>query len=264
MALSVGRDGDLVIVDQANRRLQRFRAGQMVSSVPLPNGAIQDLALTQDGRVAALDRLVDANVRVLDGSGAVAATLPLVAAGLREGASATALFVDANGIYVEREHASVVRLAAADGRDDGSHTELWGRPSRDGSQLLRAAIFDRAAGDVNVTAHERASDAQAFVRRVRFGGPILHVMMLDSDARGSIYVAVDVGRESDLPPHRIDDEHGELVRLSRAGAPTGMLRIAPPDGTIETFRALTVADDGAVYQLIASDGGVEVVRWTFP
>ncbi len=264
MALSVAPDGEVIVVDQANRRLQRFRDGRRIASVALASAGVQDLAQLPQGRVAVLDRLADATVRVHDSSGAVTSTISVLGGPIAEGASATGVFADEHGVYIEREHGALIRIAGPDGQANEGRDTLWGRPSRDGTLTLRAAIFDRRAGDVDVSAHERASDAASFVRRVRFGGPILHVMMLDSDARGSIYVAVDVGRESELAPYAITDEHGEVVRLAHDGAITGSLRIAPAHGAVETFRSVTVGDDGAIYQLIVRDDGVEVVQWRIP
>src|SRR5205823_162122 len=103
-----------------------------------------------------------------------------------------------DGIYVERDHEAVVRIADAAGHSDPNRRELAGRPSRDGRLLLAAEIADAGAGDVLVSAVDRASGQPAWKQPIHLGVPIVHIITLDSDAAGLVYLAVDVGRETTI------------------------------------------------------------------
>jgi hypothetical protein len=202
-------------------------------------------------------------VQVWGADGKLANEVPLVGKGITEGGATTGVFADEQGIYVEREHGAVVRVAGADGTSDPERPELAGRPSRDGRLLLRAAIADRAAGTFVVQAFDRASGAAAWTRTLSVGAPILHLLLLDSDRRGLIYAAAATGRESTEPPYPILDETITVARLDEQGAPRGTLVLPPLPAADETFRPLCVDDDGAIYEMVPTADALEVVRYSF-
>lgn len=225
MAIAAGRDGQLAVVDQVNRRILRYKDGKLVGTVALGGDTVQDLAFAKDGKLLVLDRLVDGNVQVYGADGKLVDELSLAGRGVPEGGSVTGLFADDDGVYVERDHEAVVRIADASGRADANRPELVGRPSRDGSLLLAAEISDAAAGDVTVSAVDRASGQPAWKQLVHLGIPIVHVITLDSDKAGLVYLAVDVGREAREPPYPIVDERILVARLGGGGALRGLLEI---------------------------------------
>jgi hypothetical protein len=188
----------------------------------------------------------------------------LSGAGLPEGGAVTGVFSDDDGVYVEADHDKVVRIADADGRADPNRPQLVGRPTRDGRLLITAALAGRGAGEATVSAFDRASGQPAWSQVVPFGAPVLHLVMLDSDAAGQVYLAADVGQESDAPPYPILDERIVIARLGSGGAPRGSITVPAFPTADETFRPITVDDSGAIYVMAAGDRGLEVVRYTFP
>jgi len=259
----VAAGGDVVVVDQINRRVQRFHNGKLVSTIQTGSDTIQDAAVA-GGKTLLLDRLADKNVQVYGADGKLTNELPIVGKGVPEGGGVTGLFADDQGIYVEREHATLVRIADASGNADPNRPELIGRPSRDGRSLLKAAIADRANGQIAVSAFDRQSGAPLWTQTIQVDEPILHIFTLDSDLHGRTYVAVDVGRESPAPPYQIVDEKIVVARLDQNGAPAGAIE-APPLGTAdETFHPITIDDDGAVLIEYPRDSGLDVVRFVFP
>lgn len=260
MALTVSGDGEVAVLDPRNRRVQRFRAGT-VAETSLPAEAVQDLARTPDGRLIALDRLGAATVTVLERDGRVGATIPLRGGAITEGGAVTGVFADADGIYVEREHREVVRVADASGREDPARPTLWGRPSRDGAQLLRAAMEDRARGTVRVTVAARENGAVDWSTVVPMGGAVVHLVMLDSDAAGRVYAAAEVG---EFTPDGVRSAGITVVRIDRAGVVDGTLRLPAPEGGDEIFRPMCVDDAGAVYVMVPGREGLEVRRYEVP
>jgi hypothetical protein len=260
-SLSVDASGDVAVLDQVNRRVQRFRDGRFVGSLPLPSEAAQDLATSADGRVAVLDRLGAPSLTLFDAAGRPARTVPLVGGPIAEGGAVTGLFAAADGLYVEREHRELVRLTDARGEPDPARSTLWGRPGRDGATLLRAAIADRPRGMVTVSAASRATGAMDWSRTVALDGMVLHLVLLDGDRRGRAYLGAVVGRELS---GAITDPHALVVRFDRAGAPDATLRLPAPPEADELFRPMAIDDEGHVFALSPGPDGLSLVEYSFP
>src|SRR5688572_24569503 len=84
MSIVAGEGGELVVVDQVNLRVQRFRDGKMVSSISASE-TVQDVALGPAGKTVLLDRLADQKVQVFDADGKLINEAPIVGKGLKEG-----------------------------------------------------------------------------------------------------------------------------------------------------------------------------------
>jgi hypothetical protein len=117
---------------------------------------------------------------------------------------------------------------------------------------------------VLVSAIDRSSGQPAWKQPIHLGIPIVHIITLDSDAAGLVYLAVDVGHETASAPFQIYDEHILVARLGSGGAPRGMLSIPPLPTADESFRPITVDDDGSLYVMVAGDNGLAVTRYVFP
>ena len=259
-ALAIDAAGDVAVLDQVNRRVQRFRAGRFIGSLPLPNEAAQDVATTADGRVAVLDRLGDPSLTLFDAAGRPSRTVPLVGGSITEGGAVTGLFAAPDGLYVEREHRELVRITDARGEPDPARSTLWGRPTRDGRSLLRAAIADRLRGLVTVSAASRATGAMDWSRTVALDGLVLHLVLLDGDRRGRAFVGAVVARES---AGVFTDAHVLVVRFDSAGAPDGTLRLPASPEADELFRPIAINDDGQVFALSPGPDGLALVEYPF-
>jgi hypothetical protein len=261
MAIAAGAGGELSIVDQVNRRVERFVGGRLASTLAIGGDTVQDIALGEGGRTVLLDRLADRNVQVYDAAGKLVNEAPLVGPGVPEGGGVTGVFSDDKGIYVEREHAALVRIADPSG-NRGDRAELPGRPTRDGRLLVSAAIADRAAGLVRLRAFDRTTLAPAWESVVELGAPPLALQMLDSDRHGSIFIAASTGHESPEPPFAMVDEAIAVVRVGPGGQPRGRVLVPSAPSPDETFRPVSVDDDGNVYLMVPGESGLTVVRYT--
>src|SRR5206468_11932365 len=63
MALAVA-GGEVAVVDQINRRVERFKDGKLAATIPIGGDTVQDLAVAPGGRTVLLDRLVDGTVQI--------------------------------------------------------------------------------------------------------------------------------------------------------------------------------------------------------
>lgn len=262
MALVAGPRGELAVVDQVNRRVERFAGGKLVGTLSVGGDTIQDIALGDGGRTVLLDRLADKNVQVYDRDGRLLNEAALLGEGIPEGGGVTGVFTDDKGIYVEREHGSLWRIADAAG-NTVPREQLPGRPTRDGRWFVTAAIADRGQGTVRLRAFDRATRQPAWESTVSVEAPLLAVLMLDSDRQGMIYLGATTGHESPQPPFAIVDEAIVVVRVGMGGQARGAIRLPVPPGPDETFRSLSVDDDGDILALQPGPAGLDVVRYSF-
>lgn len=261
MGLSVAPDGSVLIVDQVNRRIERYRDGKPVSTTPIGGDTVQDLALLPEGRLAVLDRFVDKGVQIYESDGRL--LNDVVLGGQTELGSLTGVFADASGVYVEREHGLVLRIADASGNRVTGERELPGRPSRDGQLVISAALLERQSGQFLVRAIDRVKGSPVWERVIQLPTPILHMVMLDSDKQGRIYAAAVTALEEQVPPYRLTDEALFVVQLGRDGSERGRLKLPPLHGSDETFRPVSVGDDGSLYVMRSSESGLTVTRYVF-
>lgn len=264
MAIVGAAAGELLVVDQQNLRVQVFEDGRVVRSFDVTD-TTQDLALTRDGGAVALDRLADRSVKLYGEDGKLKNEIPIAGEKIPEPGLVTGVFTDDEGIWVEREHGSTVRIAGPDGVVDDARPELPGRPTRDGRGVLAATVTDRARGLMAVTMFERANLEHRWSRAIEFRAPLLYVVALDSDRQGRVYLAVLVGREREVEPFDIYDEGLVIVCLAaETGASVGTIETGPLGGGNETLRPVSVDDAGTVYVLRQDAEGAEVRQFRFP
>ena len=264
MSLVVDGSGSLLVLDEHNRRVQRFGPdGRLISSLTIGSQAAQDLAIDDKGRTLVLDRLGQPGIEVYGADGKLAERLPVVGGLVREGGAITGVFADKDGVYVENEHDDLVRVADGAGKPTGLTESMPGRPTRDGRLYLKAGIIDKAAGRVYVQAHD-AQQQLVWETPLNLGRPLLHVLLLDSDRQGHVYLGVEVGRE-DPTTHSFSELATLVMRLgASSGVLDGVLTLPPcSSGAVESFRPLTVGDDGTVYQMVVGPKGVTVTAYRF-
>src|SRR5215468_6799834 len=172
MSLAVGKKGDLWVLDQVNSRIQHYDStGKLAGSIPVAE-TTQDLALGPHGELFTLDRVGKSEVIAYDAAGRALARDAVVGGPIDEGGAVTGLFVDENGVYLEREHTDSVKIGGGDGQFDAERPVAPGRPSRDGSAFLRAAIGGRGSTAVTVTVFG-SDGTQRWQKPVRFPHGIL-------------------------------------------------------------------------------------------
>jgi hypothetical protein len=244
---------DLLVLDQVNGRLARYDdKGRLLSTSDAPH-TVQDLAVGKDGTVAMVDRLVDKTITLVDPSGRKIGELPLTR--VPESGLVTAVVVDGKDVYVEKEHGALVLIGGTDGKPADEAVELSGRPSKDGALLLTAGLSSKPQGRAYVNAFDRKTQALRFARTVLFPRPSQAIVLLDSDAKGKIYLGVAAGDPGDAYIACLDPADGHV--LGRVVLP---LSHTPE----EAFRDFTVGDDGTIAFAVRTDDGVQYRTATCP
>jgi hypothetical protein len=256
-SLTVDTLGRTVVLDNVNERIVRYdQSGQVIDTFPVPLHAPQEIVAAPDGSLLVMDRLVDEKIAILDEQGRVQGELPLVGEGLEQGGSATGLFSDAEGIYVENEHSQVYRVGDLAGRVDNERQKLDGRPSKDGKSLVSVRLLDREGGKFMVRVVDRSTDELRLQKQVVMTKPLIDLVFLDTDLEGRIYAGAHVGRE--IEPGKLSGEAIHVVCLGSTGAVEGTAVLPANTGGEETFRDLSLLGDGVLVYMERSEQGVVV------
>jgi hypothetical protein len=246
--MSVAAAGrEIVVLDQVNRRLVRYdRNGLAHAAGDAPDTA-QDIAVASNGTVAMLDRLSGKNVTLVDERGRTIGQLPLPSR-VGDTGLLTGVFVDGSTVYVEREHGTLVPIGTTGGDPVDEAASLMGRPSRDGTLLLTALISSSSAGQVTLNAFDRGKGASRFARVYQFAKPTTAIVLLDTDARGTIYLGVAAGGAGE----------GQIACIDpRSGQALGRVAVALSTTPEESFRDFAVQDDGTIVYAVRSEEGVD-------
>jgi hypothetical protein len=251
MSLALDGQGRTWVLDEINRRVVRRGAdGSVETAIQLDQRLPEDIAVARDGSIAVLDRLGDKDVTLYDDDGTLRGKLSLAGDGIGDTGEVSGVFVDGTDVYVERRHTELVLLGDTSGNPAQPRSSLAGRPTRDGTALLGAAIVDATAGRVRVTSTERDSGKLRFDRELQLWPTVHAILLLDADRAGTIYFATEVQRAGQSPTvvlSCLDPQSGVVV--GGAMLPANTL----PE---ESLRDLAVLDQGGVVYAHRSEAGV--------
>lgn len=262
MSLAVTPHGDILVLDQVNERIVRFGSdGKARAEVSVTQQAPQDITVAQDGTLAVLDRLGDKTVALIDPeANKLKGELPLKGKSIPDPGLVTGTFVLDGSVYVEREHAALVRIGDLSGQADPTQPVLPGRPSRDGEFFLAARISDSVEGRLVVYFLDRWTYEQRMARELWLQFPLLYITLLDTDLAGTVYVAV-VGQ---LPTGKANPPNAPGMRLyclePAEGKVIGQAELIYSPMPEETFRDLVVLDEGGIVYQVRTEAGVTLRR----
>lgn len=257
MSFAVDDRGRAFVLDQVNARVSVFEGGNAVRTLPLPADTFQDIALRDDGGLAVLDRFGAESVAYLNPEGSLTHEVALAGEGVPSGGDVTALFQRGDGTWVEVQHASLVRIADADGNALAERDVVAGRFAPDGS-LLRMSKSGASAASLAII--EPGARPRALAR-VEFPLPVWQLLALETDASGRIVVAADLYQEGPAPAFELLDARETLVVLSREGAELSRFELPASSGAEESLRRVRVGADGSVYHMAFAEAGVSVRRF---
>jgi len=261
-SLVVDSQGRVMILDQVNSRVVIVEDGQAVGEIGIPAVTFEDLRVDEDGKVILLDRLARRSIAIIDSNGNLLGELDLEGLGVSEGGGVTGLFQRRDGTWVEVEHRDLVQVADSEGRASDERRRVPGRFwDRAGSYLV-ARLDGPQAAVVGVRSAARPEPGARLLTRVEFPIRVLHLMALESDHSGMIFLAARLARFAERHPFEVLEERIEVVKLSREGAELGRVSLPVSPVALEQFRPFFVTADGTIYHLALDDHGATLRRVT--
>lgn len=241
---------EIVVVDQVNGRVVRYdKSGRVTSTSDVPV-TVQDVAVAPDGTTVLLDKLGEKTLTLTDPNGRRVGELSLRDPRVGDPGLLTGVFVDGKDVYVEKEHGALVKVGDTDGKAAGDDApQLTGRPSKDGVLVLTAGFQSQPAGRAWLNAFDRKKGALRFARAIQFPRPGHSIVLLDTDAKGTIYLGAWAGDGHEVTITCLDPGDGHP--LGRVVTPIS----ATPE---ESLRDFAVGADGTIVYALRSDDGVEL------
>jgi hypothetical protein len=260
-SLAMGPNNTLYVLDQVNHRISLFdKQGKAVGQMPVPVIVPEDIAVGKDGTVAVLDRVRDKTVAILRPDGTLAGQLPLEGRGIPEGGGVTSIVVDGKDVWAEKETGQLIQLGSTSGTASEDRTTIPGRPSRDGHFFVSAGVSDPSTGLMYVAAINRPELDHRFTRNIKAPAPAPSILMLDTDVKGIIYMAVQVqyGEQT-------EDTIVQLLCMEpKQGAIIGSSTLPANVMPEESFKDFEVLDEGGVLYSYKTENGVEIRHYTCP
>jgi hypothetical protein len=258
MSLAVSQKGEILILDQVNRRVQRFDSGgNLLGQIAIASEATEDIAMASDGSwlwalVSEPDGFRLERYSVSGTSPSSSSSYPLS----RSIQLATGVFVTGSDVWIEQRHELQTRVVSS-GQvlpPDVQRHDVLGRPDRSAAGLrLSAARTGRRRARVLRVA---PGDTTWPLFDVTTPLPLLAIQELASDRGGRVFLGLLLGQP---------ELDGSLSRVRRVmvvvdGSKARAVELAVEMAT-DAFRPLAVSPDGAVHQLQTTEEGVTVRRW---
>ncbi len=257
MSYAVDSRGRALVLDQVNARVEVFEPGREPKTIHLPGDTFQDIALTKKDGLVVLDRLTTASVAYVDADGKLTHEVGLEGKGVPEAGNVTGLFQRDDGTWVEVSHANLVRVADADENPDLERPILQGRPTFDGTRILRASKSGSRAAYI---AEKRGDEPARALTRIEFDIPVYQLLSLDTDAHGRIYLGASLVEERPEAPFDVLRSGEMVVVLSPSGTELSRIELPENTGAEESFRRIQVGADGFLYHLSYADEGATLWR----
>jgi hypothetical protein len=256
--------GDLYFLDQVNFRIMKIHAdGSPGADIALPLRNCDDMAIAPDGSIVLLDKLDRLALVVMDELQGTAREHTITGEGIPEGRSGlvTAMFAESDGVWLEYQHATLVRILDASMRP-AERVMLPGRKFDGTSVSVRAELQEN--GGARMWLEDVSTGAFLAGRDIAFDHPIDRIIWIDRSGSGNLFALFHLIDWSDQPPYGPLYEEVRGVRLDRNLAQTGVMTSPFTLTEWRQHREFIVAPDGGLYQMVFTDAGVRILRWRLP
>ncbi|MDI1472039.1 hypothetical protein THER_0078 [Thermodesulfovibrio sp. N1] len=254
MSFTLGKDGKIYILDQINYRIQIFKEGKWIKSIPIPKNNLldfKDIEITPENKIVLLSQLYKEgkvtlmNIYIIDLDGKIINSIktnpctPEINI-VKEGNLA--------GIWVCFQRVAFL---------DGKKTEEIFIPQESylgEKSILRAEIL----GDITAIIYKGKQDkiSQMQEATIYFDMPIVHILGTWEDKEGKIYFGAFLSERNEKGKYKYANE---FVVLSPELSELGRFRIHVQKEPHEIWRSIRVTPEGHIYQMFI-DGKSILVR----
>ncbi|MCX8160215.1 MAG: hypothetical protein N3G18_04695 [Candidatus Saccharicenans sp.] len=251
MSFVVSADGEIYVLDQANSRVQVFKDGRRVKTIPVPGTVFIDLELLPGRLIALLDNVVDRVMVVIEESGRVAGKISLIQEGITEPGAITSIYARSEGkwpgLLAQMDSRSIL-LAGLDGRQLAQLMNLPGLLNWNGQHLLKVEM----EGEKMASVLKSDEKFRTWTRyRASFRLPLGRIYGVWDDKYDNIYLAANCFDEK--------KEINEVIIFEPGGRQLARIQLFVSGTPHEINNPVRVTPEGVIYQL-AIDGQEVVIR----
>lgn len=261
-SFALSKDEEIYILDQVNSRIQVFKGGRRINSIPLKKDLrFKDIALTPDNKIVLLESFFKngyekRSIHILDSNGKTINVIPLEDGRLipnslevieilivREGKF--------TGIWVVLENRSV-RIASLDGKSV-KRISVPGKLSLNGKRVLQAEKI----GDITAVIYRSKEDSLSKWEPeyiVHFEMAIAYLLGIWDDQKERIYLGVSLEDQS--------KSYNTIVVFSPEGKELGYLNLFIQSMPHEIWQSIRVSSEGNIFQMALDEKGVFVRKYT--
>lgn len=196
-SFALSKSGEIYILDTANKRIQIFKNGKRIKTIPLPSeGYFEDIAITQDGRIIVLDNINEKSIFIIDSQGKVINKIPLEGDLISYAPEVSSLkIIDSGkwaGIWAEVEGSSV-KLANLDGTET-IRVAVPGKFYNDGTRIFDMKIIGDATFMLFV--YDRGSLSKFEEVDIFMNDYICFINNIGTDNTERIYIDITTGAKA--------------------------------------------------------------------
>lgn len=262
MSFALGEKEEIYILDQLNKRVQIFKSGRRISTIPISVQKtinFKDIAQMGGDKVALLgiayvDGREKSSIYFIDANGKVLNFIKLEDGRLIPDSGAVMgirIIKDGKfkGIWVEMDEGRSVRVASPDGKSI-ERISVPGKLSLNGRRLFRP----EKVGDITAVLYHSEEDSLSRwepERTVHFEMTLVHILGIWDDQKGKIYL----GAFLEDQPKALNI----IVVFSPEGKELGRLKLFVQKMPHEIWKSIRVSPEGNIFQL-ALDGREVFIR----
>lgn len=255
MSFAIGEKGEIYILDQVNSRIQCFKEGKRMKTIPIPFDTFVDLALVADGKVALLDNTVKKSVYILDSEGKTLNIIPLEGKLIPYAPAVTGITCvrkgKFEGIWADVEGRSV-RVAMPDGSTDIERISVPGLFSSDERRLIRVEKIGDATATIYRSKKDSFSQWEPEIT-VFFNRYIIHLLGIWDDKFGRIYLGAFLEDDNKF--------FNTIVILTPEGKELKKVNLFAQKMPHEIHRSVRVSPEGHIFQMALDKGGVFIRKY---
>ncbi|GAB6184177.1 hypothetical protein [Thermodesulfovibrio hydrogeniphilus] len=254
MSFDLGAKGEIYILDQINSRIQVFKEGKRVRTIPIPFRTFMDIDVLPNGKIVLLDNQVKKAVYFLEPDGKVINHIPLEGENVSYAPEVTGIYSihsgDMAGVWLNLGVRSV-RIASLEGKPFSERINVPGILTPDGKHLMSA----NRIGDITAIIYysqEKFSIMKQYT--VEFDMYVDYLLGIWSDCSGRIYLGamlIEEPKSSKL-----------IVVLTSEGNELGRVELFLQKMPHEIYQPIRVSPEGDIYQMTCDKKGVFIRKYS--
>jgi hypothetical protein len=267
MSFTLGKDGEIYILDQINSRIQVFKDGKRIRTIPIDDKDpldFKDIDLISENKIALLKRFYVTGrektaLYIIEANGKILNTISLEGNLIPDSGSVTEILIikegKFSGIWVQLD-GRMVRVASL----EGIATERISVPGK--LSLNARRIFNmKKIGEITAVVYRSKEDSLAHWDPeciVYFNMAIVSLLGVWDDQKGRIFLGAFLEDENAKGKRNYANE---VVVLSPELREMGRIRLLVQKAPHEVWRSIRVSSEGKIYQMAVDDRGVFIVRY---